>query len=108
MAQVISIRSPEQIPETKSELYGIQVQKYYADGVISVIRTRPGEKIPDSPTWFQVGDDGTLKKTHIRIISTEVRDENVTRFWFLDDKRELHKYLSPKSCEGTFEIRERE
>lgn len=107
MAQVISIRSPEQIPKTKSEIYGIEVRKYYADGIISVIRTNPGEKIPGSPIWFQVGNDGSLKKTHMRIISSEVCNENVSRFWNLDDTREIHKYLSPNKVKGTFEIRKR-
>lgn len=105
MAQVISISSPDQIPVPKSELYGKEVCKYYADGIVSIIRTKPGEKVPNSPVWLQVCDDGTLKKTHMRIISSEVRDEDVTRFWILDDSRELHEYLSPIKVKGNYEIR---
>jgi hypothetical protein len=105
MPQVISISSPTQLPIPQSELYGKEVRKYYADGVISIIRTNPGKKTPNVPLWLQVSDDGSLKNTHMRIISTEVRDENVTRFWILDDSRELHEYLSPKKFQGSYEIR---
>lgn len=105
MPQVISISSSTQLPILKSELYGKEVRKYYADGVVSVIRTKPGETGPDVPLWLQVNDDGSLKNTHMRIISTEVRDEDVTRFWILDDSRELHEYVSPKKFQGRYEIR---
>ena len=105
MPQVISISSPTQLPIPKSELYGKEVRKYYADGVISIIRTNPGQKTPSSPLWLQVCDDGSLKNTHTRIISTEIRDEDVTHFWILDDSRELHEYISPKKIQGNYEIR---
>jgi len=108
LPQVISISSPEQIPVPKSELYGKEVRKYYADGIVSIIRTKPGEKTPNSPIWLQVCDDGSLKKTHMRIISSEVRDEDVTRFWDLDGSRELHEYLSPVKVQGSYEIRTNE
>lgn len=103
MATIISICPTDEIPG--SELYGTEVRKYYADGVISVIRKNPGSKLPNSPTWYKVMDDGSLKKTHVRIISTEVRDEEVTRFWILKDSREFHEYLSPIASRGTTEIR---
>lgn len=108
MPEVISISSPEQLPIPKSELYGKEVRKYYADGIVSIIRTKPGERHPNAPVWLQVCDDGSLKKTHMRIISSEVRDEDVTRFWSLDDSRELHEYLSPIKNQRSYEIRTNE
>jgi hypothetical protein len=114
MSQVISITPPLTPPLTltpqpqpcpESELYGTEVRKYYADGIVSVIRTNPGLKTPDSPKWYQVTDDNTLKSTHTRTISTEIKDETVTRFWKMSKIQEKHEYLSPEKIRGTIEIR---
>jgi hypothetical protein len=110
MARIISItpREMNTVPIPQSNVFGTEVQKYYADGVIVIIRTLPGKKIANSPVWYQVRDDGTLLRTHSRILNTETQDEMVTRFWTLDENKEIHEYINPSSVKGMVEIRRKE
>ena len=103
MSKVISITEFNTLPVPKSNVFGIEVRKYYADGVITITRTLPGRKISEEPVWLQIMDDGNTKKAYTRVISTEICNEKVSKFWMLDDGDEMHEYMS----DGCVEIRKR-
>lgn len=105
MSKVISIRELNTLPIPASNVFGIEVRKYYADGVMTIVRTLPGKKHSEQPKWFQLKDDGKFHDTHTRILSSEVCDEEVSKFWNLEDKSEIHEYLSPEIRKGSVEIR---
>lgn len=102
MSRIISIMDAP-IPE--SNVYGTEIRRYYADGIIAIIRKNPGKNKTDEPVWFQVAEDGNLNITYSRILNTEVCDEFVSKFWDVKEQGELHEFISPDSIKGTLEIR---
>lgn len=98
MAKVISILDA---PLPKSNVYGTEIRKFGADGIVTILRRNPGN------TRFEHAIMTTIDGTRVygRTLDTEIKDELVSRFWLLPNNQEMHEFISPSSLNGTVEIR---
>ena len=104
MSKVISIT---EVPVVNNGVYGIETRSFCADGIITITRRNPGFKKCEPTKFLQIQDDKSLKETECKIIDSISKEPLVSKFWKLEDGKELHEYISPDKLSGIYEIRDK-
>lgn len=104
MSKVISITD---VPNVTNAVYGIETRSFCADGIITLTRRKPGIKKCEPTKFLQIQTDKSYKETEYRIIDSLSKEPLVSKFWNLEDGKELHHYISPRKMEGIYEIRDK-
>jgi hypothetical protein len=80
------------IPEPPSKVFGRQITRFGADGVVMIQRQLPGKKNYERASFWEIYRTDTgmqWKEVFGRVIDSDVKEE-VSKFWTLNGKEELH------------------
>lgn len=81
------------IPEPSSKVFGRQITRFGADGVVMIQRQLPGSKNFENARLWEVSRTETgfrWKEVFGRVIDSDVKEE-ISKFWTLGEMEELHQ-----------------